>query len=73
MNPLCLPFIVISETICETPPERNFATMQTEKAEVYSATYVWNRVYFYAGLVFLRSIGEIAVGSIVHQHLSSDR
>jgi hypothetical protein len=47
--------------------------VQCGKAEVYSARYVWNRVYFYAFLVFLRGIGEVAVGGIIHSNISSGR
>lgn len=47
--------------------------VQTGKAEVYSASYSWSRVYFYNFLVFLRGIGEITVGSIVVANLSNGR
>lgn len=35
--------------------------------------HVWNRVYFYAFLVFLRGIGETAAGSIAYANLTSGR
>ncbi|BDA51145.1 hypothetical protein COCOBI_18-0200 [Coccomyxa sp. Obi] len=46
---------------------------QSNKEEAYNEGYVWNRVYFYAFLVFLRGIGETAAGSIVYANLTSGR
>ncbi|CAL8466470.1 g6006 [Coccomyxa elongata] len=45
----------------------------SKKEEAYDEGYVWNRVYFYAFLVFLRGIGETAAGSIAYANLTSGR
>ncbi len=51
----------------------NLLLAQAGKAEIYTPAYARARVYFYACLVVIRGIGEIAAGGIVHATLTTGR